>query len=146
MLRFAILLICILAPLTISKSIKKPRCGGLCRIYCQYGNVLDKRGCPICQCNPSPCKNQQAPLPDYFCGRGLNRTDCPSNYTCVIAPNDSYAVCCPSNEQSGTKPGSCPPPPQLPGNCIAKCTTDIDCKGKLKCCGSCPRQCVKPLH
>jgi hypothetical protein len=29
-------------------------CGGVCDIFCQYGNVLDANGCPTCQCNPPP--------------------------------------------------------------------------------------------
>ncbi|XP_025099231.1 uncharacterized protein LOC112567014 [Pomacea canaliculata] len=30
------------------------------------------------------------------CGRVVDRTTCPSGYTCVIAPNDAYSLCCPS--------------------------------------------------
>ncbi|CAF2345753.1 unnamed protein product [Rotaria sp. Silwood2] len=153
MLRFTILLICVLAPITISKTIKDPRCCTICRNHCQYGNVLDKKGCPTCRCKLSPCGNRHAPLPGYFCGRGPTHKDCPSNYICVIAPNDAYAVCCRSYHQPVTrpvrttkKPGSCPPSLNKIGACYAECTTDIDCPRNLKCCGNCPRVCVAPSH
>ena len=32
-----------------------------------------------------------------FCGRGLNRLDCPSGFACNISPVDVYAVCCQTN-------------------------------------------------
>ena len=35
------------------------------------------------------------PLPNVFCGRGPNRQECPTGYLCNIAPDDSFAVCCP---------------------------------------------------
>jgi hypothetical protein len=100
------------------------------------------------------CGNGEAPLAGYFCGRGINRRDCPSTHRCVIAPNDAYAVCCPLPQQqnmemiadsTANKPGSCPPPSGLIGICIARCTTDNDCPGDSKCCGSCPRQCSKAI-
>jgi len=31
------------------------KCGPVCDIFCQYGNVLDASGCPTCACNPGPC-------------------------------------------------------------------------------------------
>mmetsp|Transcript_16182 Transcript_16182/g.20159 ORF Transcript_16182/g.20159 Transcript_16182/m.20159 type:complete len:179 (+) Transcript_16182:198-734(+) len=33
-------------------------------------------------------------IPDLFCGRGFNRTDCPKGSYCEIHPTDMYAVCC----------------------------------------------------
>jgi len=83
----------------LSKSISDPQCGAVCAIYCAYGNVLDGKGCPTCKCNASPCRNGQAPLDGYFCGRGPNRRECPSTHQCMIAPNDAYAVCCPLQQQ-----------------------------------------------
>jgi len=100
----------------------------------------------------TPCANGQAPLKGYFCGRGANRQDCPSTHECVIAPNDAYVVCCPLSQQDVTtatniveKSGSCPKPSEAIGICIARCTGDSDCEGDLKCCGDCPRDCVKPV-
>jgi hypothetical protein len=29
-------------------------CGPVCEIYCEYGNVLDAKGCPTCTCNKAP--------------------------------------------------------------------------------------------
>jgi hypothetical protein len=29
-------------------------CGPVCAIDCQYGNVMDAKGCPTCTCNPPP--------------------------------------------------------------------------------------------
>ena len=37
-------------------------------------------------------------MPDVFCGRGIDREDCPDGYYCGIAPDDGYAVCCPGPE------------------------------------------------
>ncbi len=90
-----IFLLCLIASLALSKSIPAPECGPVCAIYCAYGNVLDDKGCPACQCRQSPCTDGKAPLNDYFCGRGPNRRDCPSTHQCMIAPNDAFAVCCP---------------------------------------------------
>jgi hypothetical protein len=95
------------------------------------------------------CGDDQAPLADYFCGRGFNRRNCPSTHRCVIAPNDAYAVCCPNHQQNDAetvaalteKAGSCPPPSSMFGICVARCFADSDCAGTHKCCGGCPRQC-----
>jgi len=148
MLRFTILLVGVLAPLVISNPIIRIICGPVCDIYCEYGHVIDKNGCPTCACNPSPCKDKQTPLEGYFCGRGPNRTHCPLTYECVIGSDDTYALCCPRRQQNVTtvtKPGSCPKPSGGIGSCIARCTHDSDCEGDLKCCGNCPRLCVKPV-
>jgi len=50
--------------------------------------------------DPKPKRDEKCPSgkiehPDgIFCGRGVDRQDCPSGYSCVIAPDDSFAVCC----------------------------------------------------
>ncbi|XP_067675379.1 perlwapin-like isoform X1 [Haliotis asinina] len=60
---------------------------------------------------------------------------------CVKAPCPKLPRCVPTD-----KPGSCPKPvPGLFGICIARCSTDADCDGDQKCCGSCPRQCTRPV-
>ena len=43
----------------------------------------------------NPCRGNRTPLSDVFCGRGPTRQDCPTGYDCIIAPDDSFAVCCP---------------------------------------------------
>ncbi len=91
----SILLLCLIVALGLSASIPDPECGPICAIYCQYGNVINEDGCPTCKCKESPCANEQAPLDNYFCGRGPSRRECPSTHQCTIAPNDAYAVCCP---------------------------------------------------
>ncbi|XP_021377889.1 BPTI/Kunitz domain-containing protein 4-like [Mizuhopecten yessoensis] len=35
-------------------SLDRALCGPICMMYCQYGNVEDDDGCPICQCKPNP--------------------------------------------------------------------------------------------
>jgi hypothetical protein len=80
MFRFIILLICVLTPLVISKSILRPICGPVCYTYCIYGNVLDKHNCPTCQCKQSPWRDEQTPLEGLFCGRSPNRSEWPLNY------------------------------------------------------------------
>lgn len=154
MYRFTILLVCVLVPVVTSKWIRPVTCPPVCAIACKYGNVLDKNGCSTCECRSSPCANGEDPLDGYNCGRVANRTDCPSTYRCVIAPNDAYAFCCPVCITPVTrpvdttgKPGSCPPPPPpgTVGSCIAECTNDDGCEGTMKCCGNCPRKCVSPV-
>ncbi|KAK7500030.1 hypothetical protein BaRGS_00008577, partial [Batillaria attramentaria] len=74
---------------------------------------------------------------EAFCGRGPSRMDCPSGYQCNIAPNDAYAVCCPSAGGGSTKPGQCPAPVtdgSVVGICANTCSVDSDCSGALKCC------------
>ena len=99
----------------------------------------------------NPCGKNGQPLKNVFCGRGPTRQNCKAGYECVIAPNDSYAVCCPTRLQKRTtttapskKTGSCPPPSTLAGICVVKCDDDFSCPGNEKCCGGCPRQCVSP--
>ena len=146
-----ILLVAALLPLALCKPGVRPACGPTCDIYCPYGNVIDAKGCPLCRCKTA-CRSEQAPLDDYLCGRVPNRRDCPSTHYCVIARDDSYAVCCPRKITSSTsppavttKPGSCPAPNDLVGPCIAYCSNDSDCEGNLKCCGGCPLSCVDPI-
>ncbi|UJR27981.1 hypothetical protein I4U23_009239 [Adineta vaga] len=85
----------------ISKMAAQKDCNPVCMIYCKYGYEVDETGCKTCQCKkPSQvstrtCRDGQAPLEDYFCGRGPNRRECPSTHYCSIAANDAYAVCCP---------------------------------------------------
>ena len=120
-------------------AVAKPTCGPVCMIYCEYGNVLDKNGCPTCECI-QPCGADQIPYPNVYCGRGSDSQACPSNHTCTIAPNDSYAVCCPT--VSETKKPSCPPESRF-GLCTdPTCNVDDDCNAGQICCGSCRRRCV----
>lgn len=90
-----IFLLCLVISAAVSKAVKDSECGVVCAIYCQYGNVPDAKGCPTCMCKKSPCEDGQIPLKGYFCGRGINRRECPSTHYCMIAPSDAYAVCCP---------------------------------------------------
>ena len=59
--------------------VKPPVCGPVCAIACQYGNVLDAKGCPTCACNPPPT---------VTCG-GITGKTCPGAGKCVDDPNDS---------------------------------------------------------
>ncbi|HET6147583.1 MAG TPA: protease complex subunit PrcB family protein [Polyangia bacterium] len=58
--------------------VPQPMCGPVCDIFCQYGNVLDAKGCPTCACNPAPTPPTRCP-----------RDKCPSpapgapNFTCA---------------------------------------------------------------
>ncbi|KAK7088786.1 antistasin-like isoform X1 [Littorina saxatilis] len=41
-----------------------PRCGPVCLIFCEFGNVLDSRGCPTCRCRDAPmCPEITCPRP-----------------------------------------------------------------------------------
>ncbi|CAK9294383.1 unnamed protein product [Gordionus sp. m RMFG-2023] len=52
------------------------RCPPVCRIYCQFGNVLDVNSCPICQCNPNP---NCPPVCHIYCqfGNVIDANGCP---------------------------------------------------------------------
>lgn len=147
-----LLVLCSTFSLTFGKALSPVKCGPVCDIYCPFGNVFDDKGCPTCRCKKSPCDDEATPLQGYFCGRGVNRRDCPSTHTCKISPVDAYAVCCPRAEpavlvetRAIQKVGSCPAPSGMIGICIARCSTDNNCPGDQKCCGSCPRTCVAPV-
>lgn len=134
-------------------------------LFLIYGVIQSDGHCKKSKDTKSPCKNGGKPLADVFCGRGVNRTDCPEDYECVIAPDDRFAVCCPLKEMhddgesdgdnhshsdsedqdDSVHPGSCPPSSEQFGICLANCETDHDCKHNQKCCGSCPRDCVDPV-
>ncbi|XP_052779569.1 uncharacterized protein LOC128216905 [Mya arenaria] len=47
----------------------------------------------------NPC-SYGAPLANHFCGRGGSA--CPSHHYCEIAPDDTYAVCCPTHCTTGS--------------------------------------------
>ena len=144
---YTVLLLCSLLPVVIPQATSLIQCGPVCAIFCQYGNVLDANGCPTCECKRSPCAGNRPFLPDYFCGRGPNRQDCPPTHKCVIAPNDAYAVCCPrcKSIKVPEKPGLCPIITDTIDVANVGCTNDNDCEGFLKCCGVNPRKCVAPV-
>lgn len=150
MISYTVLLLSGLLLVVTAQSSSLIQCGPVCAILCQYGNVLDANGCPTCRCKTTPCENGRVPLPGYFCGRGPNRQDCPLTHTCVIAPNDAYAVCCPRCRRKVDKPieekiGACPIITDTIEIVKVDCTNDNDCEGTLKCCGEIPRKCVAPV-
>ncbi|XP_071112713.1 perlwapin-like [Haliotis cracherodii] len=76
-----------------------------------------------------------------FCGQGTVCRE--ETYNCVKAPCPGrVARCVPITTE---KPGSCPVQDLGHiGICLARCSTDADCNGHLKCCGNCPRECTPP--
>lgn len=125
--------------LMLKTAVAKPTCGPVCLIYCEFGNVLDEKGCPTCECI-QPCGADRTPYPNLSCGRTVNSQSCPSNYTCITAIDDSYAVCCP--EKRIIKKPSCPTENHF-GVCInPECQVDEDCAAGQMCCGNCHRRCV----
>jgi hypothetical protein len=58
-----------------------PVCGPVCDIYCEYGHVLDAKGCETCSCNPAPA------APKVSCG-GIAGLACPGGGKCVDDPSD----------------------------------------------------------
>jgi hypothetical protein len=86
-------------------------CGPVCAIFCPYGNVLDDRGCPTCQCNPQPviCRPVACKL---FCANGYQK-DAKGCDICACNP--------PPGE---CRPAECPsPPPSGPTMICADGTT-----------------------
>ncbi|KAK7497437.1 hypothetical protein BaRGS_00011279, partial [Batillaria attramentaria] len=82
------------------------RCGPVCAIHCEHGNVLDRRGCPTCRCREGPiCR-------DRYCPRS-----CPNGYvndrngckTCRCKARSCGPICrlgCPNGFVTG--PDGCP--------------------------------------
>ncbi|XP_069103205.1 BPTI/Kunitz domain-containing protein 4-like [Argopecten irradians] len=61
-------------------------CGPVCMIYCHYGNVMDERGCPLCECNPAPVKEHcEKPMCNDICSQGYvkDADGCPT-CECII--------------------------------------------------------------
>ncbi|CAF3974297.1 unnamed protein product [Adineta steineri] len=145
-----VLILCAgVASALVADSLSEPS-SRMCMIYCQYGFQRDANGQSMCVCKKSPCDGEEVPLEGYFCGRSIDRRECPSTHQCIIARNDAYAVCCPRAQElpisSTTKLGTCPSTTSgMMGICIARCTDDSNCPGDQKCCGGCPRQCTKPI-
>ena len=95
MFHSTILLVCVLALMLISTAMARNPCGPVCAMYCPYGNVLDRNGCPMCICKPSPCPNGQEPLQDVFCIPLANRQRCPRTHRCVADRRSFRGFCCP---------------------------------------------------
>ncbi|XP_002158859.2 BPTI/Kunitz domain-containing protein 4 isoform X1 [Hydra vulgaris] len=55
----------------------RPRCGPFCKMFCPYGYVLDKNGCPTCRCNSQP---KCGPVCMIYCENGnvLDARGCPT--------------------------------------------------------------------
>ncbi|ESO98053.1 hypothetical protein LOTGIDRAFT_239125 [Lottia gigantea] len=64
------------------KKCKNLVCPPVCAIYCPNGNVLDKNGCPTCQCKVCP------PVCAIYCPNGnvLDKNGCPT-CQCKACPN-----------------------------------------------------------
>ena len=119
--------------------IDKPICLStvFCPIKCK--RYVMRNGCPTCECNP--CVFGQ-PL-NFTCG--TKKRECSSNggFCKVHALSDKMS-CCPQEHE-----GCCPYTPDIETTdpdilfpCLAKCSSDADCKANEKCCGTCPARCM----
>lgn len=94
----------------------------------------------VCGQRPTnPCPNGGAPLPGYFCGRGPTHQDCPNSHQCIIAPDDTYAVCCPRVRRCPCQctdafenPCPCPMTSNTIESASEECSTESDSSGNLK--------------
>ncbi|PVD28969.1 hypothetical protein C0Q70_11566 [Pomacea canaliculata] len=79
--------------------------------------------------------NDNGGYSEAACGRVVDRVTCPNSYTCVIAPDDTYSLCCPSPRPL-VKSGECPLVISITvfKPCPSLCKVDSDCKDDLKCC------------
>ncbi|XP_041375074.1 whey acidic protein-like [Gigantopelta aegis] len=154
-----IVTICVVTQITNFFCLADPcatvRCGPgkVCRLQQVYCIRAPCPPIPVCRasivditkCGPGAGPVLGMDQNEIFCGRGPNRRSCPDHTVCKIHPTDRFAVCCwkgPINQQ---KPGFCPFPRPGMGICIAKCSSDFDCPGRMKCCGNCPRECRRPV-
>jgi hypothetical protein len=136
-----------------------PRCGPVCEIFCDHGNVLDSNGCPTCKCNPPPadpcaavqcvtgthCEEQQVDCvttpcppvaacvpnkPSVACG-GIAGIKCPGMGRCVDDPADS----CDPNAGGADCPGIC----ECLG--VVLCNAAFDSSPGVCACGPAPPKC-----
>lgn len=107
--------------------------GAVCAMYCEFGNVLDANGCPICACNPGPaecaaiqdintCRNTAGCVAVQI---GDAQGEAPSNgdRAAVAPPSDPFQCC--TVGANGEVDCGTPPP--------AGCTTDADCASGTAC-------------
>jgi len=52
---------------TVNLDPDRHRCGPVCAIQCDHGNVLDENGCPTCACNPPPGRGGGDGCPPVTC-------------------------------------------------------------------------------
>jgi hypothetical protein len=119
-----------------------PVCPPVCKIFCEYGNVLDANGCATCACNPPPAGPS--------CG-GIAGKPCPGFGKCVDDPSDScdpakggadcggicscvQNVACTTNTRFDSSPSVCTCVP-LPSNACPpeKCPTPGPKVATMKC-------------
>jgi hypothetical protein len=132
-------------------------CGPVCAIYCPYGNVIDSRGCPTCQCKPPPMCTPVAC--DLFCKYGYQKDangcelcKCNPPPTCqpvtckLLCPNGfekdangcEICKCAPAT----CSPAECGPPPPVaacPGGNTGGCerTPEGKCVWNFRCLEDC---------
>ncbi|XP_065644974.1 antistasin-like isoform X1 [Hydra vulgaris] len=134
----------------------RPKCGPVCKIFCPYGNVLDKNGCPTCRCKTQPTCG---PVCMIYCVNGnvLDGRRCPT-CSCNKIPkcvSKQYSIedinfkqKCPSIacplikcayghvlDQNGCKTCSCRTLPAL-------CTKDGCCKEPTRFCNKHKNCCI----
>jgi hypothetical protein len=90
-----------------------PACGAVCQVFCEFGNVLDEKGCPTCFCNPPP--KPADPCATVRCAAG---THCEvENVQCFAEPCPPSTVCVPDK----------PPVPESP-RCGPGPVCDVFCE------------------
>jgi hypothetical protein len=107
-------------------------CGAVCLIYCPNGNVLDARGCPLCQCKPA-CTSVTCKL---GCPNGFAR-DANGCEMCACAPAPTACAAADCG----------PPPPNWPMTCSDGSTITPKCERNAsgKCAltmPTCPADCA----
>jgi len=124
-------------------------CGPVCGIYCPYGNVLDSRGCPTCQCNPPP-KCNPAPCPPPKCEPLACKLNCPNGFEtdangCQFCQCKPVSACGSYTDARGcaTHPNctwlapGCSDPTIPAAGCYARaalgCMSNADCKDGRQC-------------
>jgi hypothetical protein len=115
-------------------------CGPVCAIFCQWGNVLDDRGCPTCKCNPPPACTAVAC--DLFCPngyqkdeRGCNICKCNPGPMCTPVTCKLYCAHGFKKDASGCEICECNPPPTCGPTCPIFCPNGVkkDANGCATC-------------
>ncbi|CAD5122917.1 DgyrCDS11316 [Dimorphilus gyrociliatus] len=145
-------------------------CPPVCQIFCEYGKVTDKNGCPTCTCNPPPpstCnKNSDCPTnqvcdvttkmcgcPDVMCTmfcengfeqlNGCNICKCRESMSCSEKRCGPGEICVEDNIQCETAPCNRNPQCKKSETCSKKsdCPTNQVCDEETKTCGCAKYMC-----
>ncbi|KAG8222747.1 hypothetical protein J437_LFUL008145 [Ladona fulva] len=107
---------------------------GLCFCLILVLAALSNAQLPRVRVKPGACGPMALGICAQTCSSDFS---CPGNNKCCRTECGGTVCSTPVSQINNpimTKPGSCPAKPSGPWVCSHSCTSDADCRGKLKCC------------